>query len=431
MGLAAAVFGAFGGMLIGWSLQAPVTGFIAWVLIILLRPFKVGDRILLPSYSLVGDVVKVGPLYTVLNQIGGTVGSEEPVNRAILIPNTMLFGNLVINYTPRLEKEEIKEEHPIEHAPAYILDEIVWSIPIGSNLDEAERVLLNAAREVTAEIIKETGQEPYVRGEPYQNGITLRLRYMTLATDRPRISYEISRRIYKEFLQPYRVGDRISVPSWGIVGDVVKVGPLYTVLNQVGGTVGSEEPVNRLVHLPNHVLWSLWHINYTPQVEEAVLPVSTQPFYTLDEVVWRITFDSDWKVAEEILLNAAREVTAEIIKETGQEPYVRSDVYDYGVYMRLRYTTRATERPRISHEINKRIFKAFSENEKVDFAIPYIYSFKKGREWAPPSTKDHFETSVGLKGGMVEENPLTRTCPHCQAKNLFNAGYCSKCGKGL
>jgi len=55
-------------------------------------------------------------------------------------------------------------------------------------------------------------------------------------------------------------------------------------------------------------------------------------------------------------------------------------MYDYGVYMRLRYMTLATDRPRIKYEIEKMIFKEFSRNEKVDFAIPYVYSFKRATQ---------------------------------------------------
>ncbi|MCX7806891.1 MAG: mechanosensitive ion channel family protein, partial [Planctomycetota bacterium] len=94
-----AAFAAFGGMLLGWSLQAPVSGFAAWVLVSLKRPFRPGDRIQLPQLGLTGDVTSVGPMYTTLNQVGGAIGSEEAVGRHILLPNAMLFGQVVINYT--------------------------------------------------------------------------------------------------------------------------------------------------------------------------------------------------------------------------------------------------------------------------------------------------------------------------------------------
>jgi small-conductance mechanosensitive channel len=169
--------------------------------------------------------------------------------------------------------------------------------------------------------------------------------------------------------RPFRVGDRIQLPSLGLVGDVVNFNPMYTVLNQVGGAVGSEEAVGRPILIPNAMLFSNVVINYTARQDAA---------YILDEVIIRITYDTDWEVAETILLSAAEEVTREIIDHTKKEPYVRADMYDYGIYMRLRYMTSATNRPQITYQITKRIFQEFQHNAQVDFAIPYIYSFRKG-----------------------------------------------------
>ena len=135
------------------------------------------------------------------------------------------------------------------------------------------------------------------------------------------------------------------------------------------------------------MLFSNLVINYTPRKaenglieDEPALKKARESSYILDEVVARITFDSDWNVAENILLEAAREVTETIIKDTREEPYIRSDMYDYGVYMRLRYMTLATNRPRIKYEIEKRVFQGFSRDGRVDFAIPYVYSSRKGRD---------------------------------------------------
>lgn len=171
--------------------------------------------------------------------------------------------------------------------------------------------------------------------------------------------------------RPFRIGDRVFLPAWGIVGDVVDVGMMYTVLNQVGGTVGSEEPSGRYVLIPNAILFGNVVINYSGQAK------AEEP-YILDEVVVRITYDSDWAEAERIMIGVAEEATKDIVEKTGQRPYIRSDFYDYGVYLRLRYMTSATDRPKIAHEINKKILEEFQRNEKVDFAIPFVYSHKKG-----------------------------------------------------
>jgi small-conductance mechanosensitive channel len=204
LGALGTIFAAFGGMFLGWALQAPVSGLAGWFLISIIRPFSVGDRVLLPSYGLVGDVINVTPLYTILNQVGGSVGSEEPVNRTILIPNAMLFSTLVINYTPKNQERLIEDSHrrtagtDKNEKPAYMLDEFVLRITFDSDWDEAERILMEAARKVTADIIRATGQDPYIRADMTDwYGVFMRLRFTTIATERPRIMYQLTRHIHK------------------------------------------------------------------------------------------------------------------------------------------------------------------------------------------------------------------------------------------
>ena len=173
------------------------------------------------------------------------------------------------------------------------------------------------------------------------------------------------------------MGDRVLFPSWGLIGDVLDVGIMHTRLNQVGGTVGGEDKSNREILIPNAVLWANVIINYTSSLVPAGGGETQASRYVLDEVVARATFDSDSKEIKRILIGAAKAVTPEIIKETGTEPYVRCDMYDYGVYYRLRYMTIPTDRPRITSDITDRIVGAFRESDKVDFAIPWVYSYRK------------------------------------------------------
>jgi len=98
----------------------------------------------------------------------------------------------------------------------------------------------------------------------------------------------------------------------------------------------------------------------------------------------------------------------------------------YGAYMRLRFMTLATNRPRIMHEISKRVFKAIQSTDKVDLAIPYIYSFKKGFQWAPSFPIENPETSRRLN--YIEKRTV---CPHCAKENSNDATYCNKCGEKL
>jgi small-conductance mechanosensitive channel len=179
-----AFFAMFGGMFLGMSLQAPVSGFAAWLLVSLKRPFRPGDRIQFPGLGLVGDVQDMGVMYTVLDQVGGSVGSEEAVGRGILVPNAMLFGQVVINYT-------VTQDAP------YMLDEVVARITYDSDWEAAEKILMDAAMEVTKDIIKATGEKPYIRSDMWDYGVLMRLRFKTRVKDRTEISYHITKLIFE------------------------------------------------------------------------------------------------------------------------------------------------------------------------------------------------------------------------------------------
>lgn len=179
---------AFLGMVLGWSLQAPVTGLAAWLMIILKRPFRIGDRIIISG--IIGDVTDINLTHVLLNQVGGTIGGEEKSGRGVLIPNAILFQQVIYNYAFETN---------------YILDEVVVNITYESDLDEAERVCLEAARGVTGDIIKETAQEPFIRAELTDWGLRIRLRYHTPATDRQRVSSEIAQVVFREFAHNDRV----------------------------------------------------------------------------------------------------------------------------------------------------------------------------------------------------------------------------------
>jgi hypothetical protein len=69
--------------------------------------------------------------------------------------------------------------------------------------------------------------------------------------------------------------------------------------------------------------------------------------------------------------------------------YDKEDLYDYGVYLRLRYQTQVQRRAEISYNINKMIFQEFQNNPNVDMAIPYIYSSKAGAERKEADASKH------------------------------------------
>lgn len=177
---------AFLGMMLGWSLQAPVTGLAAWLMIVLKRPFRIGDRVIIAG--IIGDVSDITLTHVIMNQVGGTIGGEEPSGRAVLIPNAILFGQVIMNYT-------LQED--------YMLDEVPVRLTFDSDYALAEKIMLGAAREVAADTIKQTGQEPFTRCEFFDAGVLVRLRYQTIPARRQETSSEITERIMAGFKANY------------------------------------------------------------------------------------------------------------------------------------------------------------------------------------------------------------------------------------
>ena len=177
---------AFLGMMLGWSLQAPVTGLAAWLMIVLKRPFRIGDRVIIAG--IMGDVTDITLTHVVLNQVGGTVGGEEPSGRGVLIPNAILFGQVIMNYA--LDAN-------------FMLDEVPVRLTFDTDYELAKQIMLDAARQATAEIIEQTKQEPFIRCEFFDAGVLVRLRYQSIPARRQDISSQIVERVLKGFKEHY------------------------------------------------------------------------------------------------------------------------------------------------------------------------------------------------------------------------------------
>ena len=170
--------------LMGWGIRNPITNLAAWLLIILKKPYRIGDRVILGG--IIGDVENVSVMYTQMEQVGGTIGGEEKSGRSVLIPNQHLFRWNVINYT-RNEK--------------YILDEVIIRLTYRSDIRRAEQIMCEQAAKVTADIVAETGETPYVLFEFIPSGVVGKLRYRVVAVKRQSTSTLIVEGISKAFIQ--------------------------------------------------------------------------------------------------------------------------------------------------------------------------------------------------------------------------------------
>ena len=175
--------GLFAGLLsaaLGWSLQRPISGMAAWLMLVVKRPFEIGDRVIIGTVK--GDISDITLTHVHIQEIGGTIPSEETSGRLILIPNAKLFEVDIINYT--------KKDN-------FILDEVSFPITFESDIDEAQKIAKESARTVLKDYLENT-KELYTRTYFQPSGVNIFIRYLTLTPKRNEISSRITERIFNK-----------------------------------------------------------------------------------------------------------------------------------------------------------------------------------------------------------------------------------------
>ena len=175
--------GLFAGLLsaaLGWSLQRPISGMAAWLMLVVKRPFEIGDRVIIGAVK--GDISDITLTHVHIQEIGGTIPSEETSGRLILIPNAKLFEEDIINYT--------KKDN-------FILDEVSFPITFESDIDEAQNIAKESAKTVLKDYMENT-KEIYTRTYFQPSGVDVFIRYLTLAPKRNEISSRITEKIFNK-----------------------------------------------------------------------------------------------------------------------------------------------------------------------------------------------------------------------------------------
>ena len=164
---------------LGWALQRPITGIAAWIMVLTKRPFQIGDRISIGSVK--GDVSDITLTHIYLSEVGGTVNTEESSGRVIMIPNSTLFEQNIINYTLHDE---------------FILDEVSILISYESNLDKA----ISICEESANKVCKDWKDKANVKARMAfgGSGINVKVTYFTPAFKRVSVASDITMHIFND-----------------------------------------------------------------------------------------------------------------------------------------------------------------------------------------------------------------------------------------
>ena len=173
---------------IGFALQKPITGIAAWIMVVIKRPFQVGDRISIGVAK--GDVYDISLTHVYLDEVGWTVESEQHSGRNVMIPNYKLFDEILINHT-------------LIHD--YVLDEVTFTIKYDSDLDIAMEIAQKAAEEVAGEFSKKINKEVATRVSMVENGLKIKVLFFAPVQKLSKIKSDISKSIYESIRDEKKV----------------------------------------------------------------------------------------------------------------------------------------------------------------------------------------------------------------------------------
>lgn len=181
--------------------------------------------------------------------------------------------------------------------------------------------------------------------------------------------------------KPFQVSDRIEVD--GFKGDVVDIRLFRFSLMEIDGWVDAEQSTGRLVHVPNGIVFNKEVANYTEGFG-----------YIWHEIPVLITFESDWKLAEQLMHDILEEDAPDVhgaagarIRATARRysirvgtltPTVYLTVRDSGVLLTARYLVEARTRRGREDRIWRSILDAFAAQDTIDLAYPTVRTYLEG-----------------------------------------------------
>ncbi len=202
---------------------------------------------------------------------------------------------------------------------------------------------------------------------------------------------DIAAWIFLMWRKPFDIGDRIQVGT--AKGDVIDIRVFKFTILEIGNWVDADQSTGRVIHIPNHKVFSDDLANYTSDFE-----------FIWNEMGVLVTFESNWKKAKEILKEVVDENMQEFVEQAREEvkkaeksyliqyryltPIVYTSVKDSGINLSIRYLSDPRKRRGISQAIWESILERFAEHDDIDFAYPTIRYYDNPSEGKPGTIPD-------------------------------------------
>lgn len=184
--------------------------------------------------------------------------------------------------------------------------------------------------------------------------------------------------LYIVLRRPFHIDDRIEID--GVAGDVVDIRLFRTSLLEIGNWVEADQSTGRIVHVPNGAFLTKSVANFTEGFP-----------YLWHEVPVLVTFESDWKRAERLLLDVLGRASADLadeaaasirraarhykIRYTHLTPTVYISVRDSGVLLTGRMLVDTRRRRGVDQQVWRGVLEAFAAEPSVELAYPTIRTY--------------------------------------------------------
>lgn len=200
-------FGVFLGILgagLALSLQEMLVCIAGWLLLVVRRPFDIGDRIEIDGR--IGDVIGISVFQTSMLEVGNWVKADQSTGRMLIIPNSMLLRHALYNYSkgfPFVWNEYstvVTFESDWEQAKALMLEKV--EIETDKIEREVKRQIENMQSRYA---IRYEHLRPIVYTSIADHGVQLTLRFLSPLRERRAVSHRVSENILRAFLEHPRI----------------------------------------------------------------------------------------------------------------------------------------------------------------------------------------------------------------------------------
>lgn len=192
--------------------------------------------------------------------------------------------------------------------------------------------------------------------------------------------------IFIVWRKPFQLGDRIEVGN--NKGDVIDVRFFKFTILEIGNWVHADQSTGRVIHIPNHLVFSESIANYTSDFE-----------FIWNEIEVVFTFESDWKKAKHILEEITNNHLMDYVSDAEQQvkhasksylihyrnltPIVYTDVVGDGIKLTIRHLSNPRRRRGINQMIWEDILEAVAKEDTIDFAYKTLRIYQNQIEGKP------------------------------------------------